>query len=158
MQKSSFIQLIKPGVPKRYLFFIAAFVWTFAGVMLLYRGFKYLVPETNHGVIKLMLIFISGILFYVLLFSRISRRHTDRIHGIDLEKPCLFSFFNIRSYLLMSVMISSGIVLRTTGIVNPEYLSMVYITMGIPLLLSSVRFYYNGIRYKHSKQQTTVLN
>jgi len=39
-------------------------------------------------------------------------------------------------------MISMGIVLRKSEVVSPEYLSFMYVTMGIPLLMSSFRFYY----------------
>ena len=48
----------------------------------------------------------------------------------------------------MSIMISSGIILRTSGIVPPMYLSVLYLTMGVPLFLSAFRFYYFGIFYK----------
>jgi len=44
----------------------------------------------------------------------------------------------------MTVMITAGITLRKSGIMPQEYLSMLYVTMGIPLLASSVRFYYTG--------------
>ncbi len=47
----------------------------------------------------------------------------------------------------MTVMISSGIILRKSGILYPGTLSLVYITMGIPLILSSLRFFYYWIFY-----------
>ena len=62
--------------------------------------------------------------------------------------PCFFSFFNFRSYLVMFFMIGMGITLRTTGWVPLVYLSYLYLTMSVPLLLSSVRFYYTGIFYR----------
>lgn len=39
-----------PRVAKHYLFLIAALVWTFAGVMLLFRGFTFKVgtPKIGH--------------------------------------------------------------------------------------------------------------
>jgi len=46
------------------------------------------------------------------------------------------------------LMISMGITLRKTGIVPLEYLSLFYVAMGTPLLMSAFRFYYNGINYK----------
>jgi len=41
----------------------------------------------------------------------------------------------------MFSMITLGITLRKIGVVSPEYLSFMYVTMGIPLLMSSFRFY-----------------
>ncbi len=143
----NYIQVFKPKVPKRYLLFIAAIVWTFAGGMLLFRGFSLL---NNNKDIMWLIILIStilGILFYILLFSKISLKHTKRIIDLVIEKPCMFSFFNVRSYILMSIMITSGILIRKSGIVSPKYLAIVEITMGIPLFLSSIRFYYYGFFY-----------
>ena len=39
---SNFFQTFKPGIPKRYLLLVAACFWTFAGGMLLVRGFSIL--------------------------------------------------------------------------------------------------------------------
>ena len=47
----------------------------------------------------------------------------------------------------MALMITMGITLRKTGWVAPGYLSFLYLTMSVPLLLSSTRFYYTGFYY-----------
>jgi hypothetical protein len=138
------LQTLTPRLPRRYLLFIAAAVWTFAGGMLLFRGMLLFNGTGHYFWIRLMISIIGGVLFYRLLFSGISRKHTRRIIELPLEKPCLFSFFNIRSYILMTVMITAGVTLRKSGIMPQEYLSMLYVTMGIPLLASSVRFYNAG--------------
>jgi hypothetical protein len=126
---------------------MAALVWTFAGSMLLFRGILFFLNDNYLIWLRLTLSIIAGILFYRLLFSKISKRHTGRIAGMQLEKPCLFSFFNLKSYVLMTVMITAGITLRKSGIVPPGYLSVIYVTMGIPLFLSSFRFYHSFAVY-----------
>ena len=138
-------QTLTPRIHKRYLLFIAAVVWTFAGGMLLFRGMLLFMGTGHYFWIRLMISAIGGVLFYRFLFSRISSMHTDRIVNLPLERPCLFSFFNIKSYILMTIMITAGITLRRSGIMPREYLSMLYVTMGIPLFASSVRFYYTGL-------------
>ena len=142
-----FFESIKPKLPKRYLLFIAGVVWTFAGGMLLTKGIGLLSAELHYLWIKLVIATVGGIAFYLLLFSKISLKHAKRILGLKHEFPCLFSFFNFTSYGLMAVMISGGILIRKTGIISPEYLPVFYITMGIPLFLSAIRFYNYGIRY-----------
>jgi len=144
----NFFQLLKPKIPKRYLFFVAALVWTFAGGMLLYKGISLLSNIKDFLLLKIIISSIGGILFYWLLFSKISLKHTNRIINLNIDKPCLFSFFDFKSYILMTIMITSGILLRKSEILSPEYLAILYITMGIPLFLSSLRFYYYGINYK----------
>lgn len=143
----NFIQTIKPGIPKRYLLFMAAIAWTFAGGMLLFKGILLLSNIKTFLGVKISISIVGGLLFYFLLFSKISLKHITRINKITIDKPCLFSFFNIKSYILMAIMITSGILLRKFGIIPSEYFVMVYITMGIPLFLSSFRFYFNGIYY-----------
>jgi len=143
-----FFQSIKPGIPKRYLLIVAAIVWTFAGGMLLYRGISTMILFPAMIWLKVTLSLTGGILFFFLLFSRISFKHTRRIVNLPYERPCLFSFFNWQSYGMMMLMITSGIILHKTGILSHDYLSVFQVTMGIPLFLSAFRFYYFGINYQ----------
>jgi len=136
------IDFLTPRVSKHYLLLIAALVWTFAGGMLLYRGFTFnetlLLPWFNELISGIA----AGLLFFWLLFNRISAKHVLRIQNLSVGQPCIFSFFNFRSYLMMIFMITLGVLLRKSGLVSNEYLSLMYITMGIPLLMSSFRFYH----------------
>lgn len=142
------ISALKPGVPKRALLFIAAGVWTFAGSMLLYKGRQMTDPSFRYLWFEYALALGAGLLFYRKVFAKLSMKHTLRILRLRESSPCLFSFFNFRSYLVMALMITMGITLRKTGWVAPLYLSFLYLTMSVPLMLSSVRFYYTGLFYK----------
>ena len=139
-------ELLTPRIPKHYLLLVAAIVWTFAGGMLLFRGYSYLMNSPRFVLVKLCSCLLGGLLFFRFLFDRISKKHMLRIENLNRDSPCLFSFFNLKSYLLMVLMISMGITLRKTGAVSTEYLSLLYLTMGIPLLLSSVRFYFTFLK------------
>jgi hypothetical protein len=157
--KKEILQVIKisgfkPAVPKRVLLFVAAMVWTFAGSMLLYKGFRMLDTTSTFLWLQLILTLAGGIVFFWKMFSKISLKHTNRILNLKEAKPCLFAFFNLRSYLLMALMISMGITLRRTGWVAQGHLAFLYLTMSVPLLLSSVRFYYTGIYF--SRYTVTV--
>ncbi|HET7733197.1 MAG TPA: hypothetical protein VFK73_05095 [Paludibacter sp.] len=142
------LKFFKPGIPKRYLIFVAALMWTFAGGMLFTRGFGMLLLFHRLLWLKILISIIAGLIFYFLLFSKISYKHTQRIIRMNVEKPCIFSFFNLRSYIMMVLMIGMGITLRSTGIVPMEYLSVLYVTMGVPLTMSAFRFYYYGFRFR----------
>jgi len=135
------LEYITPRLSKHYLLLVAALVWTFAGGMLLFRGFTINHPLPPHWKIEFFGCTISGLLFYLLLFNRISAKHVLRIKNLPIANPVIFSFFNLKSYLMMFSMISLGIMLRKSEVVSPEYLSFMYVTMGIPLLMSSFRFY-----------------
>ena len=127
--------------------FVSAMVWLVAGGMLFYRGF--LLTSTLPGnVLRLVIVAGGGGLFYFLMFTRLVSKHIARIAGMRIYRPCLFSFFRWRSYLLMSGMIVAGIVLRKTELFPDLYTGTFYMVMGFPLLLSSVRFLLAGINFR----------
>jgi len=142
---------LTPRVPKNWLFFIAALVWTFAGGMLLVRGYFYSLVKPEYLFLKTGACALGGLVFYLVMFDRISKKHVTRIKNLIIERPCMFSFFNVRSYMLMTIMITAGITLRKTGLLAPQYLALIYVTMGIPLLMSSFRFYTTFFRIKTTK-------
>ena len=146
-------KFLKPSIPHRYLLLLGALVWTCAGSILLYKGFTILISFQVFPFVELILSIIAGILFYVFLFSKISLKHTQRIFHLTIEYPCMFSFFNFRSYILMGTMVTGGILLRKSGIVA-DILMVIYFMMGIPLFLSSFRFYQGFIYWFHQPPLT----
>ncbi|MBL7969316.1 MAG: hypothetical protein JNK09_20095 [Prolixibacteraceae bacterium] len=136
-----FFDFLMPKIQRSYLLLVAALVWTFAGAMLVCRGFTLNQVLPVFWCVEVILSVLSGLVFFQLLFNRISKKHVQRIRSMPEEKPSVFAFFNLKSYLMMFSMIAMGITLRKTGIVPSEYLAIMYITMGIPLLMSSIRFY-----------------
>ncbi|NEW83342.1 MAG: hypothetical protein GZ094_13370 [Mariniphaga sp.] len=135
------------NVTKHTLLLEAAIIWTFAGGMLLYRGSSMLEASSGFSWEKIVGCICIGLIFFVLVFLKISRKHVHRILTLEGDRHQFYEFFNPRSYLMMLGMISLGIFLRKTSIVPLASLSLAYITMGIPLLLSSFRFYYRWFYY-----------
>ena len=76
---------------------------------------------------------------YRLGFSGIAKKNIDRIFLLP-EKGCIFAFQAWKSYLIIVVMITLGIVLRHSPIPK-HYLAIVYTTIGGALLLSSLHYY-----------------
>ena len=138
---------MKPSTSKRNLLFIAALVWTFAGVMLLTRGMLMMDIDRDYYLLRLTGSLVGGVLFYLILFTRISKQYVNRIIYLNSDRPNIFSFFNLKGYLMMIGMISMGVLFRKSGIIPPFYLSILYLTMGVPLFVSSLRFYYSAINY-----------
>lgn len=134
-------------VSKRILLFEAALVWTFAGGMLLFRGSLMLGASSGFSWPKIIACILGGLLFFILIFSKISRKHVNRIKNLIGDHHLFYQFFNSRSYLMMAGMITMGVLLRKSLIIPLSSLSLAYITMGIPLLFSSFRFYHNWFNY-----------
>jgi len=130
------------SVSKGTLLLEAAIIWTFAGGMLLYRGSSMLEASSGFSWAKIIGCICIGLIFFVLVFLKISRKHVYRIISLNGDHHQFYVFFNRRSYLMMFGMISLGIFLRKTSFIPLASLSLAYITMGIPLLFSSFRFYH----------------
>jgi hypothetical protein len=137
--------ILNPSVPKRYLLLIAALAWTTATIILLYKAVVFIDLHEKYIVISMIFSLVGGLLFYRLLFSKIATKHIKRLTEFENRRYCIFSFFNLRSYLLMITMISMGVLLRKSNLLSSSHLSFLYLMMGIPLLLSALRFYRAGI-------------
>jgi hypothetical protein len=150
MAMMEFLEKIKPGVPRRSLLLIAGCAWSIAGGILITRSLIHLIGVNHYLAFEIGTGILFGSLFYLLLFARISKKHITRINLIEIDNPCFFSFFNFRSYLLMAIMISGGITLRISGLVNLEIIYTFFLCMGIPLLVSAWRFFYSYSKNKKS--------
>src|SRR5665648_672959 len=81
------LKSLKFSVTKRTLLFEAAVIWTFAGVMLLSRGSSMLEASSGFSWLKIVGCICGGLIFFVLVFLKISRKHVNRI--INLHGDCL---------------------------------------------------------------------
>ncbi len=143
MRTMDILNRYKLSVSKRNLLLIAGIAWTVAGLILTGRGLTYLFQHGDFLGWWLAGGLLFGILFYILLFADISHRHIIRIRGLSVPYPCAFSFFGFRSYLMMALMISVGIILNRFDVINKIWLYNFYVTMGVPLLISASQFFYS---------------
>jgi len=80
----------------------AALAWTTAGLLLGLRGTIFLLAHGNHLALRFTVAIVLGIVFSQVVFAKVSLKYLRRIHAIDLVRPCLFSFFDFRGYLMMA--------------------------------------------------------
>lgn len=134
-------------VNKRTLLLIAGIVWMFAGFRVLTLGGEDI--QSNHGKWIISLIF-AAVIFYIFfkfIFSKMFKKHTTRIINSELKKHCAFSFFDVRSYLIMGFMIFFGITVRSIGIFNPVYVGTFYIGLGFALFMAGVLFLISSFKF-----------
>ena len=129
----------KPGVPKGILLLIAGIMWTGIGFMLDGFSYSWLRLETQaHVLIAVTVGFVGALFIHHFGFLRIVDRNLARILPMK-GKRCVFSFMPWKSYILIAVMVTIGLVLRHSPI--PKlYLAVLYIGIGTALILSSVRY------------------
>ena len=130
----------KPAVGKRTLLLLGGFIWIGVGTMLLRFSYGWL--RGFQGKHSLLFVF-TGIVMAMAIhhfgFLRIVDRNLRRILPVE-EKKCVFSFMPWKSYFLVAVMVCAGIILRHSSIPK-QYLSILYIGIGLGLILSSVRYF-----------------
>jgi len=145
---------IKPAVNKSVLLFLAAFMWIGVGVMLLSLAYAWLHQHVGIGPATLATIgVVMALVIHHFGFLRVVDKNLARILPMN-GKICIFGFISWKSYILVAVMITMGLLLRHSAIPKP-YLAVLYVAIGLALILSSVRY----VRYLVRQcKQTEHLN
>ena len=146
----SLLHKLNPKVPKRALLFIAALVWGYAGQKLIAIGIRTYNTTNLHFWHLLVISVPIFLLFHYFVFHKIIIKHTTRIISKPNPTHCLFSFFDWKSYIIMTLMITMGLTLRRSSWVSREFIATFYIGMGLALATSAIYLLYYGIRYKYS--------
>lgn len=133
------IDRLKPAVSRRFLLFLAGFIWFSVGTMLLVWACLWL-SDVHRALCWLYVGIgvVAAVLVHRFGFHRIAAKNINRILPMQ-DRQCVFSFFTWKSYFLIIVMITLGRVCRHSSIPKP-YLAVVYITMGLALILSSFKY------------------
>lgn len=129
----------KPGVPKSALLFIAGIMWIMVGIMLNGLAYSWLSTERqDYALLASIIGFVCSLVIHHFGFLRIVDRNLDRILSME-GRRCIFSFMPWKSYILIIIMIVTGLLLRHSPIPR-LYLSVLYIGIGTALILSSIRY------------------
>lgn len=124
---------IKPGVPRKVHLLAAALLWTVVGILLLVRGLGWIHPAENGWFLAAALVL--GTLKSRFILDRSARRSIKRIVRLQ-DGTCLGAVYSWKTWLLVAVMMASGIVLRVYF--DPgRYIGMIYCAVGWALFLSS---------------------
>ncbi|OGL45690.1 MAG: hypothetical protein A2161_08620 [Candidatus Schekmanbacteria bacterium RBG_13_48_7] len=148
--KQTFLKQFKPAVPRIYLLVIAGLAWSGVGLLLCWHVYDWL--KDMHGIMVLIPV-LAGIMLSLIVFhfgfSRIARKNIDRICQSD-KYACIFSFQEWKSYVIITVMIASGVFLRRSTI--PKHsLAVIYLTIGCALFFSSL-LYFNRVWKKNTNE------
>jgi hypothetical protein len=130
----------KPAANKSFLLLLSWAMWFGVGIMLNSFALHWLIAyHGNRAYLFAGVGFIAALLIHYYGFLRIADRNLGRISNLN-DKPCVFSFMSWKSYIIVVVMVTMGIALRHSAIPK-QYLSMLYIGIGLALLLSSMRYF-----------------
>ena len=132
-------------VSKRVLLVISALVWMIAGFNVVRLG----VME-YHGYSFALFTALTLITFlpFGFMFHNMVRQNTIRILSFTQDKIFFLKFFPLRSYIIISVMMTLGIILRNNEHISRYFISFFYIGLGSALFLAGVKFLWNAVRYE----------
>jgi hypothetical protein len=127
-------------VNKNVLLFFAGIVWLLVGAMLLLFAFLWLSKGPQiHDYVFAFVGITAALFIHHLGFLKIVDKNVKRILPMEREKS-IFSFIPWKSYITVVFMIALGALLRQSSIPK-HYLAVVYISIGLALILSSVRYF-----------------
>lgn len=139
-------------VKKDTLLLIAALVWAAAGVNILRIGIIEYPPYLS--VINALLSAVVFSVFELFIFGRLVKKHTKRIDGYGKEKQLFIKFFDVKSFIIMAVMMTGGILIRSLHLAPEVFIAVFYTGLGAALLLAGIMFGRNFfVRIINKKRQ-----
>ena len=127
---------------------LACLVWTIAGANIVHIGLEAYSPY-----LTIFNIFLSAMVFSVFqffIFGRLVKKHTKRIIAYE-ERQWFVKFFDVKSFIIMAVMMTGGIWLRTSGIAPERFIAVFYSGLGMSLLLAGILFGVHFIKNMNPK-------
>lgn len=132
---------MKVPVKRRWLYFAVATLWQFAAVRVLMTSYNGMIITHTPVLLYLFVSLAGAVVFFRTVFLKVSRKYISRIHAMPDERHSIFAMMSLRSYLLIAVMISMGIIFSQYELVPKNLLSMFLGSLGLSLLTSSVLFF-----------------
>ena len=93
-------------VKRNTLLLIACLVWSAAGFNILRIGV--LAYPAYLSLWNFLLSALVFTVFQIFIFGRLVKKHTTRICGYEEERHFFMKFFDVKSFLIMAVMMSGG--------------------------------------------------
>jgi hypothetical protein len=138
---TDFEKIYKPAVPKKVLLAFAGAMWCCVGIMLIIMAVHWLYDYDGNRWLFAIPGVIAALIIHHFGFLKIVDKNLGRISRLP-GKPCVFSFISWKSYFIIIIMVTMGITLRHSSI-QKQYLSLIYLSIGFALFLSSIRYFRN---------------
>ncbi len=125
-------------VNRNTLLLLAGLVWSAAGVNILHIGLSaYTAYQSALNYLLSVLVFA---VFQKFIFGKLVKKHTARINAYPQERHFFMKFFDGKSFAIMALMMTGGIVLRTSGFTPERFIAVFYTGLGASLLVAGLLF------------------
>ncbi len=133
-------------VKKVSLLLIASIVWLIAGFNVLKIGIEVYGPFTT--ILNFLGSLVVFAIFWGMIFSKLEKKHVARVMSYEEEKKWFIHFFDVKSFLIMAVMMSGGIFIRVKHLLPLHFIAVFYTGLGSALFLAGVLFGYDYLKQK----------
>ena len=137
-------------IKNKYLLLIAAIAWLIAGFNVLKIGVETYINYVT--VINLLLSLVVFLVFWIMVFSKLVKKHTLRISSYESEKQWFYLFFDLKSFIIMAIMMTMGIVIRYYALLPAVFIAVFYTGLGSALALAGILFMVNFMRFEAISQ------
>jgi len=136
---------LQPAVNQKWLIVISGLMWSSVGILINIYAFGWLNYLNNTQIsISVIIGLLAGWSISRFGFGNIANKNVNRILAYP-KQACVFAFQEWKSYILIAVMMSLGILLRSTELIPKFILAPIYIGIGTALFLASFKYYRNLI-------------
>ncbi|MCI9005035.1 MAG: hypothetical protein HFH39_07315 [Lachnospiraceae bacterium] len=125
-------------VKRNTLLFLACLVWSAAGFNILRIGLAAYSPYRT--MLNYLLSVLVFAVFQKFIFGKLVKKHTARISAYQNERQFFLKFFDRKAFAIMAVMMTGGIILRTSGLAPERFIAVFYTGLGASLLLAGLLF------------------
>lgn len=141
-------------VKRTTLIFLAALVWSIAGLNILIIGLTIYVRYTTF--VNFLFSLLIFVVFQRFVFWKLVRKHTDRICSYKENRQFFLKFFDRKGFAIMAVMMGGGIFLRTSKLAPDRFIAVFYTGLGAALLLAGLLFGYHFVKKRGSMAKDSV--
>lgn len=128
-------------VRKKSLLGLASLVWMIAGFNVLKIGIDTYINYIS--VINIILSFLVFGVFWYMVFYKLVVKHTLRIKNFQQPKQYFWKFFDMKSFIIMAVMMTGGVTIRIFHLLPDQFIAVFYSGLGAALFLAGLLFGYN---------------
>lgn len=128
-------------VRKKSLLGLASLVWMIAGFNVFKIGIDTYINYIS--VINIILSFLVFGVFWYMVFYKLVVKHTLRIKKFQQPKQYFWKFFDMKSFIIMAVMMTGGVTIRIFHLLPEQFIAVFYSGLGAALFLAGLLFGYN---------------
>lgn len=140
-------------VKRNTLLLLACVVWSAAGFNILRIGLS--VYQNHLTLVNFLLSALVFAVFQQFIFGKLVKKHTARINDYPQQRHFFLKFFDGKSFGIMAVMMTGGILLRRSSFTPEGFIAFFYTGLGASLLLAGILF---GRNYGKAISAATVQN